>query len=46
MKSILYSIIAIFIYRLIESIDGEKNIKLIDYRIAEKIKIKCYDYIK
>lgn len=33
------------IYRLMELIDGEKKFKLISYKLAEKIKIYCLNYI-
>lgn len=41
----LYCILAIIIYRMMEKMDGEKGLKLIDYKIAEKIKIAVLKYI-
>jgi hypothetical protein len=39
---------AIWIYRLMEIIDGEKikGFKILSYAIAEKIKIFCLQFIK
>jgi len=45
MKTLILTILAIILYRIIESIDGEKGVKLIDYRLAEQIKIKALEYI-
>lgn len=45
MKALILTILAIIIYRIIEQIDGEKGPKLIDYKIAEKIKLKVLNYI-
>jgi len=37
---------AIQIYRLLESIDGEKGFKLMPYKWAERIKLICLKFIK
>lgn len=34
-----------FIYRLMEILDGEKGSKLIPYKLAERIKKFCLNYL-
>ena len=38
--------IAELTYRLIERIDGERGVKLMPYRMAERLKVRLYDYIR
>lgn len=45
MKTLILTILAIILYRIIEWIDGEKGLKLIDYGIAQKIKLQALKYI-
>ncbi len=35
----------VFIYRLMEHINGEKGYKLIPYRTSERIKVFCLTYL-
>jgi hypothetical protein len=35
----------ILIYRIIESIDGEKYFHLIPYKLGQKIKVFCLKYL-
>ena len=35
----LGSVVAIGLYRLVEHIDGEKGLKLISYKVGEKLKL-------
>lgn len=37
--------IAITIYRVCEAIDGERGLKILPYRIAQRIKLYCMLYI-
>lgn len=41
----LISILAIFIYRTIERVDGEKGFKLVPYKISQIIKMKVLIYV-
>ena len=34
------------LYRLMELVDGERGIKIIPYRYAQRIKVWCLMYIK
>ncbi len=36
---------AILIYRLIEQLDGEKGVKVIPYRIAQRVKVYLFNFI-
>lgn len=46
MSKKIISSAAVMIYFLIEKLDGERRgVKIISYKRAEKLKIKCMDYI-
>ena len=37
--------IGVWIYRLMEMVDGEKGLRLVPYRYAERIKLFCLQFI-
>lgn len=39
-------IFCVWLYRMLEAIDGEKCIKVISYAVAEKVKIWLLQFIK
>jgi len=43
---IIISLLSIYMYRILEHVDGEKGcIKLMSYKKAEKIKVYLYNFI-